>query len=386
MPDASTILVAHPSADLYGSDRVLLESVSALAGAGWTVVVTVPVDGPLVDELVSRGARVHRCPAPVLRKSALRPRGALQLARDLLTGARQGKALLRDVRPDLVYVNTLTIPLWLALARLHHVPALSHVHEAEASAPWVLRFALAAPQVLATTIVTNSAFSTGVLTGVVPRLADRCVVVLNAVPGPPVVQPPRPELTPPVRLLYLGRVSERKGVQVAVEALRLLRRRGTSAELRVVGAVFPGYEWFLDRLRRQLDEGGLQTAVRFTGFVPQVWDALAAADVVLVPSTVDEPFGNTAVESVLAARPVVVSDTSGLREAAAGYACVAWAPPGDAGALADAVQHVVECWETMHAAALADAVVAADRHAVTRYGERLLAAVEQARSGRSRRR
>lgn len=33
------VLVAHPSAELYGSDRVLLESVLALRSAGWQVHV-----------------------------------------------------------------------------------------------------------------------------------------------------------------------------------------------------------------------------------------------------------------------------------------------------------------------------------------------------------
>ena len=39
-----TALVAHSGADLYGSDRMLLESVVALRQAGWDVVVTVPED------------------------------------------------------------------------------------------------------------------------------------------------------------------------------------------------------------------------------------------------------------------------------------------------------------------------------------------------------
>lgn len=46
---AGTVLIAHPSADLYGSDRVMLETVDALVAAGRRVVVTLPADGPLVQ-------------------------------------------------------------------------------------------------------------------------------------------------------------------------------------------------------------------------------------------------------------------------------------------------------------------------------------------------
>ena len=53
-----TVLVAHPGAELYGSDRVLLESVSALVVDGWRVVVTVPGSGPLLAAIFERGGEV----------------------------------------------------------------------------------------------------------------------------------------------------------------------------------------------------------------------------------------------------------------------------------------------------------------------------------------
>ena len=43
----STILVAHPSPDLYGSDRQLLETIRALVDAGHRVNAALPDDGPL---------------------------------------------------------------------------------------------------------------------------------------------------------------------------------------------------------------------------------------------------------------------------------------------------------------------------------------------------
>jgi glycosyltransferase involved in cell wall biosynthesis len=82
---------------------------------------------------------------------------------------------------------------------------------------------------------------------------------------------------------------------------------------------------------------------------------------------VDEPFGNTAVEAVLAARPVVVSATSGLREAAAGYASAQYVTPGDPRALADAVLAVRDRWPEFRDAAVADAGAAARRHSPEGY-------------------
>ena len=75
---------------------------------------------------------------------------------------------------------------------------------------------------------------------------------------------------------------------------------------------------------------GLDSRVRFLGFREDVWADLEDADVVVIPSRVGEPFGNTAVEAALAARPLIVSASSGLIEATQGLPGVLRVPPGDA--------------------------------------------------------
>ncbi len=366
-----TVLVAHPSAELYGSDRVMLESVSAFVEAGWRVVVALPGRGPLIQELEGRGAAVVATVSPVLRKSALRPRGFVQLARDVALGTVQGLRLMTRERPSVVYVSTLTIPLWVALARIRRTPVVAHVHEAEGSARLLVRRVLAGPLLLATRIVANSEFSAEVLRISIPRLGPRITVVYNAVPGPVEAVVPRLALDGGLRLLYVGRLSPRKGVDVAVAAVGRLTRAGHDVRLDLLGSVFAGYEWYEERLRTQVRAAGLEDRVRFHGFHREVWPFLAATDVVLVPSIVDEPFGNTAVEAVLAARPVIVSETSGLREAAHGYVSAQQVTPGDATALASAILEVQDHWPQYAESVLADAVLAAGRHSPARYRGRL---------------
>jgi glycosyltransferase involved in cell wall biosynthesis len=111
--------------------------------------------------------------------------------------------------------------------------------------------------------------------------------------------------------------------------------------------------------------------VTFLGFRPDIWPVLRDADVVLVPSVLDESFGNAAVEAVLAARPTVVSDLAGLREATGRYAAVEVVEPGRVERWADAVQRIVADWPRFAAAARRDAEDARARHAVGRYRQRL---------------
>jgi hypothetical protein len=65
-----TALIAHPSADVYGSDGQLVESIGGLRDAGWDVTLCLPASRSLV-ELV-RGSDVQRAPFAVLCKALLR--------------------------------------------------------------------------------------------------------------------------------------------------------------------------------------------------------------------------------------------------------------------------------------------------------------------------
>jgi GT2 family glycosyltransferase/glycosyltransferase involved in cell wall biosynthesis len=369
------VVVVHPGSELYGSDRVLLESVEALRAVGADVEVILPATGPLEEMLKAQGVSVVHCPMPVLRKDALRPAGLFRLVRSAASGLVPAVRLLTRRPVDRLYVNTLTIPSWLVLGRLLGLRVVCHVHEAERSAPRLVRLLLAAPVALAHRVVVNSEFSLDVLAASIPWIRDRATVVYNAVPGPARPLPARPAVAAPLRLLYLGRLSPRKGPQVAVAATGILRDRGLDVQLQLLGSVFPGYEWFEAQLHDQVADGELTDRVEFLGFRADVWPHVQAADVILVPSVADEPFGNTAVEAVLAARPLVVSDSSGLREATAGLSSVVRADPARPDQWADAVQSIVDGWTEQVSLAERDATSAARRFSRHRYQDELAAVV-----------
>jgi GT2 family glycosyltransferase len=373
-PSRPAVLVVHPGAELYGSDRVLLESVAALARTA-AVTVALPGPGPLVAELQVRGARVVVCRMPVLRRAALRPAGALRLLAEAVLGLPRALALVRSAGRSAVWVNTTVLPSWLLLARVAGRRVVCHVHEAEWPGPPAVRRAFLRSLLAAHAVVANSRFTADVLTGLLPALAGRTTVLANPVPGPAAATPPRERLDGPVRLLVVGRLSPRKGPDVAVGALRELLARGVDARLALAGSVFEGYEWFERQLRAEVTAAGLADRVEFLGFRADVWPLLDRADVALVPSVLEESFGNAAVEAVLAARPVVVSDLTGLREAVSGFGAARVAEAGNPERWADAVQDLVAAWPEVREVAVADAARARDRHGADRFGDGVVAAL-----------
>lgn len=361
------VIAAHPNPELYGADRVFLETVEGLVAQGHRVIATLPEDGPLLAELSERGAEVVLFPTPVLRKSARTPRGLLLLAFESVRDFVKGVIFLRRIRPDVLYVSTVTIPLWLVLARLCRIPALSHVHEAEKSVSKVSKLGLATPLLLASSIVANSRFSQDVLADTIPRLSKKIQVVYNGVPGPSTMSQPRLRVEAPFRVLYVGRLSHRKGVDTLIAAMAELKGRNIEAHLDIVGAVYPGYEWYETQLQEQTTALGLNDSVTFHGFCPDVWPFLERTDVSVVPSRIDEPFGNTAVEAILAGRPLVVSDSAGLREAAGGYLSPQYVAVESPGEIANALETIRENWSRFRSDAMLDASTAAARHNTASY-------------------
>lgn len=342
--DRKTILIANPGADLYGSDRMAIESARALINAGYNVIVTVPGPGPLVQRMTDLGALVVELPVPVIRRGLLSPRGLLQLTRETVSSWMPMRRLLRRTGAGTVLVNTVTLPSWFAVSRLAGRQVVCHVHEAEAMASRILRAALYLPLLFCQRLVVNSQVTLEVLRAVAPMAGSRATVVHNAVAGPPEVTRPRDRPAVPPRVLYVGRLSYRKGPHLVVEAARLLRERGQRVAVDLVGAVFAGNEEYESRLRDQVATAGLADDIRFLGFQPSVWRFIGEADVVVMPSVLDESFGNAAVEAALGARPLIVSEIPGILEATSSVTSRVVVPTDDAVAVADAIQRILDEW------------------------------------------
>jgi glycosyltransferase involved in cell wall biosynthesis len=336
------ILTAHPFPGLYGSDRMMVAAVGVLQSVGADVTIVVPESGPLLPLLSEARLPTQVIAFPVLRKSMLRPRGLVRIAATTPWHVAVLWRLIRRSRADVVYVNTLTLPHWLLAARFARVPVVCHVREAEEQLGRRSARVLVAPVRLADAVIANSAATGEWLVRHAPRLAGRVRVVYNGFAFADLPQPP----TPPAgdrrtRLLVVGRLSPRKGQDVALAAVAELVAAGYDLELHLVGDVFRGYEWYERELREQADRLGIADRIVVAGFAEEPTAAYAESDIVLVPSRL-EPFGNVAVEAMALGRPVIASRVGGLPEIVDDGDTGILVPPGDQAALVAAIRSLVD--------------------------------------------
>ena len=156
--------------------------------------------------------------------------------------------------------------------------------------------------------------------------------------------PSPPAAGRPYRVLFVGRLVERKGVQHLIGAVARLRGAGADVELHVVG----------DGPAREGLEGraaalGIGDAVRFHGFVSR--EALsrqfADSDVFVLPAVVDakgdvEGLGVVLIESLGYGTPVIASAAGGIVDIVRDGETGLLVPPGDEAALAAAIGRLRE--------------------------------------------
>jgi glycogen synthase len=125
-----------------------------------------------------------------------------------------------------------------------------------------------------------------------------------------IFRPPHPASRRAHTILFVGRLVDQKGVDLLLQAFRVLLFKLPSARLIIAG---DGYQMlYLEKLCRYL---GISDEVRFLGW--QTGSSLIhlyqGARAVAMPSRY-EPFGLVALEALACATPVVASETGGLAE------------------------------------------------------------------------
>ena len=137
---------------------------------------------------------------------------------------------------------------------------------------------------------------------------ERVTYVPNGVPQ--IAVPPRETPTSPWILGMVALFRPRKGVEVLIESLALLRSRGWDVQLRAVGAFeTEEYEQEVKGLAERL---AVSDVIHWTGFTRDIAAELKQMDVFVLPSLFGEGLPMVVLEAMAAGLPVVASHVEGI--------------------------------------------------------------------------
>ena len=343
----SNILYLDSGSGIGGGQRSLLLLLNLLDKDRFTPFVGCLGDSPFAAEAEKTEARVVPLSLPTAHNKIDKIR-RFTLG-DLLEDLRQFKVILQLHRMvkrnaiDLIHANSLSVALLGGIvARINRIPILMHKRYAT---------------------------SYGVLDRICERLLHRVILVSEATrwnfapiakqtliyngvdldafqASPEEVQDLRAELLPDasdasIVAGVVTRITPEKGIHFLVRAIAALKglslMTGTDIKLLIVGGPYFQKDIdYMNELKQEVVDLGVEDSIIFTGFLPDTRIVTSLLDIVLVPSIIPEACPRTIIEAMAVGKPVIATPLGGSKELVTPDTGIL-VPPEDASAIADAI-------------------------------------------------
>lgn len=312
-----SILLLHQGGEFYGSDKVFYQVINALYNDHCLYVV-LDNDGPLREKISNLNVQVSVKPLGILRRKYFNIKGLLFLFRTYLSTFYFLLNLHRKNKFDLVYSNTAGViigPLFSSLCGLINV---WHIHEIiETPKPINKCIALIIEFFSTKTIFISNAVKICYLK---KKVSTKYQVVYNSI----TMQKSNLDMVSKYRYTFapndeivigvIGRIHYWKGQDYFISIANILSKQFNNINFAIVGDVYPGYEYLLDELKTKVEKYDLTSRVKIISFQSDNFSVIESFDILVLPSTLPEPFGLVLIEGMACSKPVVATGHGGALE------------------------------------------------------------------------
>jgi len=339
------ILYVHGSADLYGSDRLLLQLIASLDRTRFDPIVLVPRDGPLVAALQGVGVDVQVKWLSVLHRT-FDPVHWLCFFVRLPCSVEALRRLIKRRGIRLVHSNTSHVYDGALAARAAGVVHVWHIREVHTGLSKIgyplsrLIYTHSDKVILMSAAVRRAFFSWR------PDDDPKLHIVYDGVDitefnpnndGAAVRAELGLGLDVPL-VGVVGRLAHWKGHRLFLQAVARVRRSFPAAHFLIVGdAVTPGDHRLKEELLQLVRQLELEEVVTFTGVRSDIPRVMAALNILVLPSELPEPWGMVVLEAMATARPVVATRQGGPLEMVVDGETGYLVPPDDPQPMAEAI-------------------------------------------------
>jgi glycosyltransferase involved in cell wall biosynthesis len=344
---AHRVLFVCETAQISGAEVVLLNLLSALDRSLYEPHAICGPEGPLAERLAALGVAVTQLRVPRPRRTL---RSALRELPRLPGFSRRLGALLRERDIDLLHANSLGAHLACSRAAAEcGIPAIWHMHD-----------------------ILRRRWPNGAILRRAAAAADRIICVSRAVADElerwrlPVTKltvihnglDPQGRFRPRAATGFLhaqfglpahaqlaaiiGQVTPWKGQHVFLRAAGTIGRERPQAVFLVVGAPLFGGDGYRRRLERIARAAGIADRVVFTGRRSDVPEIMTEVEVVVHASVLPDSLPTVLLEAAASAKPVVATSGGGVAEIVVDGRTGLLVPPGDAEAMAAAIERLLD--------------------------------------------
>jgi len=342
------VLHVHNSADIYGASRMLLRWLKSLNRTRFEPIVVLPEDGPLKKLIEAENVEVILHPRlSVITRPVFRSWRIILFLLNYPVSVFFLWRLIRQRRIDLVYTNTGVMVSPALAAWLAGVPHIWHIrewfqefHQIWFAFSWYIR--MFSWKVIA---ISNAVAGQFERRNKVVIIHDAFSLAEESTPANNLRENfrARHALGEDFIVGCVGRIKfVRKGQEVLVKAIAILKQRGRLIKALIVGAPFPANEEHLTRLKRMVEELGIENQVVFTGEMADPRPAYKAMDILAMTSVQPEPFGGVVSEAMSLGLPVIATNIGGSLDQVVDGVTGFLVPPANPEALAKAIETLMK--------------------------------------------
>ena len=321
----SVAFFSHSSI-LGGAERSLADLVEDLCNDSVLCSVLLPSDGPLKDFLLDRGAAVYVLPGCECwwvdkRNSFCEENQRFRLAQAMKATMCGTIPVLKQIRPDVVYTQTIVAPWGALCAEILSIPhALSVCEYGELDHHFEFYFGFR-KSVKALYDSSKAVFSItkSVKNEVLKGLGDekdkievvyRSVRIASDLGRNIAPQNYEHKHKSEIKILVMGTICEGKGQEDIVRAGIELMKKGLKVKIYIVGCSEPHYLEFIENI---IDASAYKDNFIIKDFVGDPIACIAEMDVVVSCSR-SEAAGRTLFEAILLGKPIVYCNSGGPKE------------------------------------------------------------------------
>ena len=305
------ILIAHSSNDNYGASKVLVSTINIFIKNGFDIYLILPNNGPLNNNKVIKKTNLKIVNLGVFRKKYFNFFGLLNRFYFILKSTFYLKSFLEKNQIDLVYTNTSTLISPSIAAKLVGIPSTFHIHEIPDSNSVYTKFIAVFLNNFSKNIicVSKSVKEFWIKKGI---NKNKLEIINNGF----IFENSKQKFFNKEKIIFtsISRIIPYKGHLLLIELFYRLLKKNNKIHLQIAGDTLPQYQKYLDKLKLNVKNRGLENKIKFLGFRHDITSILENSSFLIHTPILPDPFPTVIFEAIECKTPVITNNLGGAYE------------------------------------------------------------------------
>lgn len=321
MTEKRKILFLHSGAELYGSDKILLEVLKLLDKDKFELLVVIPNKGVLEEEFKKYGIEYIIYDFPILRRKYFNIKGIIIYICKFFKSILYLNSIIKKYNIDIITSNTLAVLEGAFYSKIFRIKHVWHIHEIIKEPKIMEKFyKKIVPYTAQNAICVSNAVKDNLFSS-----KDEDKVNINVIHNGINIERFNSNNTESIKkslnidnnriiVGMVGRINKIKGQLFMVDVAKELVEKYPNILIIMVGGVFSGQESLKIELEEKIVKNNLEEHIKLFEFDKEIGKYYEIFDIFVLPSVKPDSFPTVVLEAMSYSKPIIAHVTGGVSE------------------------------------------------------------------------